>query len=166
MNDTAVCNAIIARLNADTTPTVGYAALVLGGTRQLTGPLRSSGIASTSYPYVVVWVSSNGNPQHAQKWSDGFECEVNVTIVDESNRGVARIQPIIARAYGDASLSLANAGVPTYGLHRHKLVLGADANGWASTVLVCYGGAYSVDEDESIFSHTTTYKVSVSRYPT
>jgi len=156
-----LCNAIIARLNTDET----IKALVLGGFREFRGPARGVTVGA-GYPYVVVMCETTGEPRHAGR-GDGFMATVRVTVVDEVANGVARIEAIIARIFGDASLTLSLGGVPSYGLHRHMIEIdGATGLGWKGSQLVCQGGGYSIDEDELFLSHTTTFEVAISRFPT
>lgn len=157
MNEVSVVNAVIARLNTDTTLT-GY---VTGGITQLRGPL--TGVSVDGGPYVVVVASSSQRNEHAQR-SDGFEISLQVSVVDNQQFGLDRIYPAVTRIYGNANKSIANAGVPTYGLHMHPLTLGIDANGWKANTIICNGSEFDGGQSETIVQ-TIYFTVHISRVP-
>lgn len=155
--EVSVVNAAIARLAGDATLTAIYASTVID---QLFGPLRN--ISVDEARYIVLTPDTNDNPKHAQR-SDGFEVTFAVMVVDLASNGVHNIGPAAERIYGDANKTIANAGVPTYGLHMHKLSLGSDANGWVANTVMSVGAFY--DKQEDILVRVEKFKVPVSRVP-
>lgn len=159
MNTPAVVNAIITRLGTDAT----LVTLMTGGWKQLRGPLRGITTGGTTFPYGVVSVNSAVG-EGAQRM-DGCFLNVQVTVVDQQNKGISNIDDANIRIYGDANKDTANAGVPTFGLHVHKLVLGADANGWVGGVLSFASMEITTNEDESELYSTLNFEVHISRVP-
>lgn len=155
--EVSVVNAVITRLVADTTLIALVPAAQID---QIRGPTRN--ITVDSERYIIVSPSTNDNPKHAQR-SDGFDVSFVVISVDLSRNGLHNLGPIGERIYGDANLTAANNGVPTYGLHVHRLVLGADANGWLANTIMSSGAWY--DGFEDVMVRSEKFSVNVSRVP-
>lgn len=154
--EVAVTNAVITRLAADATLT---AIVPANRIDQLRGPVR---MVVDDQLYMVVTPKTASDPKHAQR-SDGFELTFFVLVVDRLANGLTNHGPIGERVYGDANKTIANNGVPAYGLHMHKLVLGADANGWLANTIMSYGSVY--DGFDDIMVRTEEFRVQVSRVP-
>ena len=158
MNEVAVVNAVCTRLNADTTLT----GILTGGIDQLRGPLRGLAVDGSAAYAVIVPTSANKG-EHTQG-SDGYWVNFRITIYDRQQNGLANLYAASKRIFGDASLSAANSMVPTYGLHRHKLTLGSDANGWLANTIICDGQEFD-DTDDDVLSVTVYFNVHISRVP-
>lgn len=114
MNLARLYNAVYTRLTGDAT----LAGLATGGVRSVMGP-RSGIAAEDAKPYVVIVVS--GTTANNGLDSDGFEANVDIHVVSDTLRGMDVPLQIIDRVYGDATMQASK--VPTFGLHRHLLVL-------------------------------------------
>lgn len=156
--EVSVVNAVIAALVADTTL---IAIVPAARIDQIRGPNRN--VAVDEGPYIVISPNTNDQPNHAQR-SDGFKCSFVVMVVDRAASGLHNLGAVGERIYGDANLSIANNGVPTYGLHKLALTLGADANGWHASTVVSEGAWYDGFEDSMVRSEK--FGVQVSRVPT
>lgn len=155
--EVATVNAVITRLAADATLTAIIASTLID---QMRGPLRN--ITVDTDKYIVVTPTTNDTPNHTQR-SDGFKVSFVVMVVDRSANGLSNLGPVGERIFGDANKTTANAGVPTYGLHKHKLTLGADANGWLANTIMSEGAFY--DGFEDVIVRTEKFSVQVSRVP-
>lgn len=155
--EVATVNAVITRLVADATLTAIIASTLID---QMRGPLRN--ITVDTEKYIVVTPTTNDKAEHAQR-SDGFRVSFAVMVVDLSRNGLTNLGPVGERIYGDANKDTANAGTPTYGLHCHKLALGADANGWLANTIISEGAFY--DGFEDVIVRTEKFSVGVSRVP-
>lgn len=159
MNTPSVVNAIITRLNTDAT----LVTLMTGGWKQLRGPLRNITTGASTFPYGVVSVDTAVG--EGAQLMDGCFLNCRIMVVDQQNKGISNLDDANLRIYGDANKTAANNGVPTYGLHVHKLVLGADADGWLGGVMVFQSMQFTTNEDESEIYSTLNFEVHISRRP-
>ena len=157
MNEVAVVNAVITRLNTDTTLT----ALLTGGINQLRGPIRGQSVEGNAY--AVIEPSSSNKSENTQG-SDGYWVTFKISVYDRQQNGIDNIYAASKRIFGNASQTAALNMVPSYGLHRHKLTLGADANGWKASVIVCDGQEFDGNDDDTV-SVTIYFNVHISRTP-
>lgn len=123
MNPAVVARAVLTRLKADT-------ALYSGGawTSALAGgaSYNKGNPTSLTFPFVAYSVEWNGD-----NCFEGLEgrCDITFTVYDEDARGTDRIEYLIDRIIGDATISSGTRTVPTFGLHNHALDLGATGTG-------------------------------------
>lgn len=155
MNTYATAEAIQTRLAANAT----LVTLATGGIKTVNGPM-SGQATGTNAPYIVIMASSAQKQQHAQR-GDGYEIDIQVTCWGVAEASLETLEQMSEKIFGNATLRA--DGIPSYGIHRHKLELNASyANGWTASYIVCDGGEFIVSDDER-FAHRSYYKVALSR---
>jgi hypothetical protein len=118
------------------------------------------GPTGATYPYVVI--TGDAFDQGTAAAPSGFRKEV-VTVLftfhiyGAKRSGMAAIEAVIDRLYGDASAQA--DWVPTYGFHRHVLTLDG---GWTAGPVERVGGDFQI-EDQDVLHFSETYRVIISR---
>lgn len=127
MNLVLVANGILTRLGSDTGT---------GGLRNASNPLVT-GIFSymapegQAYPYIVFGFTGAANEDTFERDVIRYQVDIAVLVTRDTG-GLTRASQIIDRIYGNAN---ANGNVPTYGLHRHKLLINPDLTTWVSSTM-------------------------------
>jgi hypothetical protein len=139
-----VAKAIKDRLESDTGA---------GGLMNASSAFKPSGIfhargsiGTQAYPYIVITVGASIEDQfQAESQSVAW----TLTVYDDAAQGDARLWPIFNRIYGDAALQSSQR--PTYGLHRHLLVLSTNTTlnplGFTGSDVVVRGHEFGEAED-------------------
>lgn len=113
MSAALVAKAVHDRLQADS------------GLTDIVGNRIYHGIGSTGtlmFPYIVIMVEANVDSRAPAGFTaDGFLVSLTIHAFDQMSEGLARIQPIHDRIWGDCMLQATRR--PSYGLHRHILEL-------------------------------------------
>ena len=156
---TTIYQAILDRLKADT----GAGGLYNGGSwKIISGAYSIFGTpAAIVYPYLLVSVRMD---QDHSLPADEFNCTATFQIFDQvqdatTNSFSGRISGVFDRLHGDAVLQVGR--VPTYGFHRHLLVLGT--NGYTARASNCFVRTYDasmIDEHTMQGNMTATFRVS------
>ena len=121
-------------------------------------PLRAPpGLGPTvgALPLVTFNLSWDGDDTFQ---SDGMTAQVLVTIADHIQNTTAPTFAAYQRVYGDADPP---DTAPTYGLHRHKLVLVGSDN--APSIMVCTGGDTLYDEDPNVTGLVLRFTVNIDK---
>ncbi len=129
--------AIITRLKADT----GTGGLYAGSTWAsfIAGGIYSNwGLPSQfTTPYGVLEISLQADHTFP---SDSFKALCSIAVFDNTRTGVNSVAKVLKRLHGDAVLQTGR--VPSYGLHRHPLVLAT--NGYSATGGHCICTSHSI----------------------
>ena len=125
MNLVVVAAAIFDRLSGDT----ASGGLRHTGTPLVTGIFSYDAPETQAYPYIAFIFSGAENMDTLEK--DVIKYTVDISVVSDKDAGLTAVSAILDRVYGNANES---ANVPTFGLHRHKLELGATTEWEASTM--------------------------------
>lgn len=126
--------AAIERLKADT----GTGGLYNGGDWNIISgayfTLAAPGTAQV-YPYIVITASADYDDTMV---SDDQKCTIGISVFGSAIEGVEKLHQVAARIWGDAVLQTGRA--PTYGLHRHRLVLSNSStlNPWGAVASEMY----------------------------
>lgn len=143
MNLARVATAIKARLEADSTLTS-----LVPASRIMFGAMRG---ATFTVPYIVFQLS---DAEQDTFTDDGSEVEIEFRIVASTvaaSGGLTTPSTIIDRIKGDAMLQAGR--VPSYGFHRHTLVLGSGGENYVGGPVARTGGEVlsEVDPDYTVF---------------
>lgn len=155
MSAVLVAEAIYTRLKADTGTGGLYSAS--GGTTWLTSILSAAyGLEGTPgqlvYPYMVFSVQTGA---HEPTFTgDSFNYTITIQHYEDSTSGLDAIRAGFNRLYGDAALQASRA--PSYGLHRHLLVLDTDSGknplGWVGAPITCISNSIQMADEKVIVS--------------
>lgn len=153
MNNNAICTAIVTRLQADQ----GAGALFAtgGGPGLITGVYRNEAPSSASTPYVVFTCDDSAVEDTFR--SDVLKVTVRVQVWIPTSSPPGLMDTILDRIYGDATLQ--SSGIPSYGLHRHNLVLATGT--WTGGTLVYTGSDDASDRD--YYSALVTFEMHQNR---
>ena len=157
MSAVLVAEAIFVRLKADTGTGGLYSAS--GGTTWLTTILSGAyGYEGTPaqlvYPYIVFSVESG---EHEPTFTgDGFNYTIRIQHYEQAQTGVDALRAGFNRIYGDAALQSSRS--PSYGLHRHLLVLDTDSTknplGWVGAPVSAVSTAISMVDTNVVMCET------------
>lgn len=159
MSVSLLTEAIIDRLKTDTAAG-GIYATGAWNTALCTGVYFGVGSPGTqAFPYAVLNVEAAHDDAFA---ADILRATVTLDLYDSSDKGLARMQAAWHRVYGDA---VKQAGrVPSFGLHRHLLVLDTDSTknplAWEAGQVTAGNHAIS-SPTENVVSMTTTFEVHI-----
>jgi hypothetical protein len=155
---TSIYKAIFDRLKADT----GTGGLYNGGNwKIISGAYSVYGTpAAMVFPYLLVSVRLE---QDHSLTADEFNATATFTVYDQVQDAVAgdfgtNISSVLDRLHGNAILQAGR--VPTYGFHRHLLVL--PTNGYTAKASNCYVRTYDatmIDEHTMQGTMTATFRV-------
>lgn len=155
---TSIYKAIFDRLKADT----GTGGLYNGGNwKIISGAYSVYGTpAAIAFPYLLVSVRME---QDHSLTADEFNATATFTVYDQVQDAVAgdfgtNISSVLDRLHGNAILQAGR--VPTYGFHRHLLVL--PTNGYTAKASNCYVRTYDatmIDEHTMQGTMTATFRV-------
>lgn len=155
MNNNAICTAIVARLEADQGPGCLFA--TGGATGLISAVYRNMAPPRPTMPYVVFDCKDEATENTFT--SDVLLVRIAFAIFIPTTSGPNVMDAILDRIYGDASLQ--SSGVPSYGLHRHRLNL---ATGTWTGNTVMYTGSED-DSDRDRFVAFATFQMYQSRQP-
>lgn len=155
---TSIYQAIFDRVKADTGAGGLYASgawNIISGTYSIIGTP-----AAITFPYLLVSVRMD---QDHSMTADEFNCTATFQVFDQqqdatAGRFAGRISAVLDRLHGNAILQAGR--IPTYGFHRHLLVL--PTNGYtakASNCLVRTYDATMLDEHMMQGTMTATFRV-------
>lgn len=152
MNATRLFVAIKARLDADT----GAGGLFATGANLISGVYQT--IAPTTLnddnSYIVFSVASVQNQDAFTM--DVVEYTIYLSVFAPVDGGTAAPQAIIDRIYGNA---ISQAGrIPTYGLHRHSLVL--TSTSWKGGIM--HRIDQQTNHSETVLNYVEVYRVTCS----
>jgi hypothetical protein len=155
---TSIYKAIFDRLKADT----GTGGLYAGGSwKIISGAYSVYGTpAAMVFPYLLVSVRME---QDHSLTADEFNATATFTVYDQVQDAVAgdfgtNISSVLDRLHGNAILQAGR--IPTYGFHRHLLVL--PTNGYTAKASNCYVRTYDatmIDEHTMQGTMTATFRV-------
>jgi hypothetical protein len=155
---TSIYKAIFDRLKADT----GTGGLYNGGNwKIISGAYSVYGTpAAMVFPYLLVSVRLE---QDHSLTADEFNATATFTVYDQVQDAVAgdfgtNISSVLDRLHGNAILQAGR--IPTYGFHRHLLVL--PTNGYTAKASNCYVRTYDatmIDEHTMQGTMTATFRV-------
>ena len=155
---TSIYKAIFDRLKADT----GSGGLYNGGNwKIISGAYSVYGTpAAMVFPYLLVSVRME---QDHSLTADEFNATATFTVYDQVQDAVAgdfgtNISSVLDRLHGNAILQAGR--IPTYGFHRHLLVL--PTNGYTAKASNCYVRTYDatmIDEHTMQGTMTATFRV-------
>lgn len=155
---TTIYQAIFDRIKADT----GAGGLYNGNAwNVISGAYSIFGTpAAITFPYLLVSVRMD---QDHSMTADEFNCTVTFQVFDQVQDAVAgnfagRISGVMDRLHGNAILQAGR--IPTYGFHRHLLVLGT--NGYTAKASNCLVRTYDstmIDEHMMQGTMTATFRV-------
>ena len=155
---TSIYKAIFDRLKADT----GTGGLYNGGSwKIISGAYSVYGTpAAIVFPYLLVSVRLE---QDHSLTADEFNATATFTVYDQVQDAIAgdfgtNISSVLDRLHGNAILQAGR--IPTYGFHRHLLVL--PTNGYTAVASNCYVRTYDatmIDEHTMQGTMTATFRV-------
>jgi hypothetical protein len=152
--------AILDRIKADT----GTGGLYVSGAWNTTflsgGAWANTGrpnVARASlYPYLVYSMNATGAHGFID---DAWEVSITFTVYDEPINGVSRITSVLDRLFGNAIIT--SGRTPTYGFHRHVLVLSTNDYSAVGGDVTCK--TMSVEAlDENVVQGTITFDTTFS----
>lgn len=148
----AVDKAILDRIKADTGTGGLYVSSAWSTSILAGGAWAHYGVPPTTstvlWPNLVYTVSMEAEHGFID---DGFQLTITFDVRDEISNGIARVSSVLDRLFGDAVLQTGRT--PTYGFHRHNLVLGTNA--YSATGGACYVNGFSVSADDNHIVHGT-----------
>lgn len=153
MNNNAICQAIVARIQADQGSGAMFA--TGGGPGLITAIYRNEAPSTATMPYIVFAVTTE---QDSNTFTgDVFRVSIDFGIYVPVSSPPSLVDTIVDRLYGDATTR--NDRTPTYGLHRHNLVLSTGT--WSGGMLEMKGTQDLSDRDYYI--EVDTYQFIQSR---
>lgn len=154
MNNNAICAAIVKRLQADTG---GGGLFTTGGAPGLIKAVyRNMAPPNADMPYIVLALNDEKDDNTFR--GDVLLVNIGVFIYIPTTSPPSLMDTIMDRVYGDATLQSDLS--PTYGLHRHRLVL--ETGTWTADTIM-YSGSATDESDRDRYVAVPTFEMHQSR---